>query len=74
MEKITFDDVVIEITRKCNMVCGHCFRGDAQPVDIDLEHLDAFLDQCEVIGRLLLTGGEPSMCLNVLQHLYRFAL
>ena len=29
-------DVVIEITRRCNMCCAHCLRGDAEAVDMVL--------------------------------------
>lgn len=37
-------DVVIEITRRCNMCCAHCLRGDAEAVDIQERYIDAFLD------------------------------
>lgn len=70
MEKLTFDGVTIEITRRCDMECGHCCRGDSQAVDIDPKHLDAFFDQCEVIGSLAITGGEPLLYIDALQHLY----
>lgn len=25
-------DVAIEVTRRCNMKCAHCLRGDAQNI------------------------------------------
>ena len=33
-------DVVIEITRRCNMCCAHCLRGDAEAVDIQERYID----------------------------------
>jgi len=38
--KLTFESLAIETTRRCNMKCAHCFRGDAQNVDIDYQHID----------------------------------
>ena len=61
MEKTSLDYAVIEITRKCNMSCSHCLRGDPENVDIDLAHVDAFFEQVNSIGTLTITGGEPSL-------------
>lgn len=43
------------------MACEHCMRGDAQNKDIDYKHIDSLLSQCESIGNVTFTGGEPSM-------------
>jgi organic radical activating enzyme len=59
--KYRFDDLMIEITRRCNMQCPHCLRGGAQRKDIDVECLDTILKKTEAIGILTLTGGEPSL-------------
>lgn len=68
-EKLTLNDVAIEITRRCNMRCSHCMRGDAQDIDIFLCDIDALLDQTEAIGQLTITGGEPSLNLPAIQHI-----
>lgn len=70
MDKITFDELIVEITRRCDMSCKHCFRGDAQCVDIAPQHIDHLLDQTEVIGRLVITGGEPLLNVEALSNLY----
>jgi MoaA/NifB/PqqE/SkfB family radical SAM enzyme len=44
MQITSVDSVVIEITRRCNMCCAHCLRGDAEAVDIQEKYIDAFLD------------------------------
>lgn len=59
--KLTISSLVVEITRKCNMSCEHCMRGNAQNKNIDFKHIDALLSQCEGIGNVTFTGGEPSM-------------
>jgi len=63
--------VVIEITRRCNMACPHCVRGEKQAFDMP----DAVID---VVGRRLgeieistftITGGEPFLKLDRLNRL-----
>lgn len=67
--KLTFEYLTIETTRRCNMKCAHCLRGDAQEVDIDYKHIDDLLDQTEVIGHLDITGGEPTLNLDALEYI-----
>lgn len=69
MNKLTFENLTIELTRKCNMKCAHCLRGDAQDVDIDYKYIDELLDQTEVIGHLTITGGEPTLNLDALEYI-----
>ena len=52
---------VIEVTRRCNMQCRHCLRGDAQNVDISNEIIDRFFDgfaDGAVIENVVFSGGE----------------
>lgn len=67
--KLTFESIVIETTRKSNMQCAHCFRGNAQDIDIDFLHIDNLLDQTEVIGILEVTGGEPTWNLDAIEYI-----
>lgn len=69
MQKITFDTLVIEITRRCNMQCPHCMRGESQNIDIDRKYIDAMLDQTELIGKLFFTGGEPTLALDTMEYI-----
>jgi hypothetical protein len=60
------DQLIIEITRKCNMKCLHCCRGKSQAVNIDNKILVAFfksISHCSV-NNLTLTGGEPSLAVD----------
>lgn len=58
------NSVFIEVTRRCNMCCAHCLRGDAESIDIQEKYIDAFLDSFETgayISSLTFTGGEISL-------------
>lgn len=56
---ISWSSLTIEITRRCNLECAHCFRGDAQNVDISVDVIAALLDKTMKIENILFTGGEP---------------
>ena len=66
--KLIFDSISIEVTRRCNLNCPHCLRGDAQSVDIDPATIDALLDQTERIYNLSFTGGEPTLNVPMMAH------
>lgn len=64
-------DVVIEVTRRCNMCCAHCLRGDAENVDIQEKYIDAFLDSfanAGYISSLTFTGGEISLNIPAIRY------
>lgn len=67
-------NIVIEVTRKCNLTCEHCLRGCAQNMNIKLEYIDRLF---EILSQkragcidLTLTGGEPSLNLKALKYIY----
>lgn len=60
-KKITWNSVGIEITRKCNIQCEHCLRGEAQNIDLSHGAIDNFLENTESIGHITFLGGEPSL-------------
>lgn len=64
---VSFDTVMLEVTRKCNMNCAHCMRGDSQNVDIETEVIEQLFKQADSIKHLGLTGGEPSLAPYVLK-------
>ena len=70
MKKLTFDQIGIELTRKCNMnpPCWHCFRGNSENVSLDNTIIDNFLSQTEIIGSLFFTGGEPLICIDKMKY------
>lgn len=67
-KKIKFEDLTIEITRKCQLKCAHCFRGDAQNLDIPYSVIDKVLEQVDHIEYLSLFGGEPLININGIRY------
>ena len=59
--KLTIHDLCIETTRRCNMACAHCMRGDAMDRDLDPALLDKLFSRLSGIGNVTPTGGEPSL-------------
>ena len=59
--KILFDYLVIEVTRRCNMKCKHCLRGDAEDIDFDPKFLPQIFKNVSEVGTLTFSGGEPSL-------------
>lgn len=69
MNKIYFTSLVIELTRRCNMGCAHCMRGEAENADISNEVIDKLLEQTEGIGDLTITGGEVALNPGAIRYL-----
>jgi molybdenum cofactor biosynthesis enzyme MoaA len=61
MEKIYINDLVIEVTRQCNLSCNHCMRGPAQKKDINIKYVNTLFKYISHIGTITFSGGEPSL-------------
>lgn len=59
--KYSIDNLVIEITRKCNMKCRHCLRGPARNINITQDMINKIVSQFEYIDVITFGGGEPSL-------------
>lgn len=69
MKELYIKNLCIEITRRCNMRCAHCMRGDAEPVDIPLKHISNLLRHVRYIHHFNITGGEPSLNVRAIRHI-----
>lgn len=71
-EKIEVSNLGIEITRRCNMQppCRHCFRGDAEPIDLNLWAVNNLLEQVTAIDYLCITGGEPMLNIPAMRAIF----
>lgn len=70
----TFKTVWLEITQKCNCKCIHCYQGETHiGVDksINLENWINVIEQLQKMNqkRVVVIGGEPCTCKNLLQIL-----
>lgn len=71
MKKIEVRNLSVEITRRCNMRCPHCMRGDAQDVDISHVFINDLFSKIGYINYFTITGGEPSMNVNGIRYILR---
>lgn len=60
--KYTVCTAMIELTRRCNLTCGHCMKGEPENLDISDEVIDSFMSQVGIIYGLSLGGGEITLC------------
>nr|SPS05228.1 protein of unknown function [Candidatus Nitrotoga fabula] len=65
--------IVWEITARCNLKCGYCFRTDPRLPELRLNQVENIVEQfsAERVGKVLLTGGEPILYPNVGQIIDR---
>lgn len=76
-EKIELDSLVIEITRKCNLNCKHCFNSGSRIREMPLELLDCIIQEAMTFGvkEISLSGGEPllhSQLFNIFDMLKKY--
>lgn len=69
---ISVNSLVIEVTRRCNMRCNHCIRGDAQNCDISIESIKKIAQSIQP-GSVTFTGGEPSLNVNAIRKYFEYA-
>jgi radical SAM protein with 4Fe4S-binding SPASM domain len=51
----------LQLSRRCNLACRHCYLGPPRPQEISLEDALSIAREFEEMGglRLLISGGEP---------------
>lgn len=67
--KTNFYYLYFELTRKCNMNCKHCMKGQAQNSTISKKIIDSVLDQVGYVMNLDITGGEPMLEPELIEYL-----
>lgn len=68
-KKVKLENLAIELTKRCNLDCAHCLKGESQKVDISKETIDSIFSQIDTIGRLFFTGGEPTLASEALENI-----
>lgn len=69
MKRVHFNFLQIELTRRCQLECAHCIRGNAQNIDMPKEVINRLLEQTKSIDRLTFTGGEPTLNLDGMRYI-----
>lgn len=62
-------NLVIEVTRKCNMACPHCLRGDAEKISFDYKMLPNVFSGIDYIDTITFTGGEITVALPTFEKI-----
>jgi len=61
-------NLIVEVTRKCNIYCDHCLRGEPMNVNMKKEYIDSLLNQVDSIGSVCFSGGEPTLNLSIMEY------
>lgn len=65
-------NMVIEVTRFCNMNCRHCLRGERQRKKFNLEMLNNVFDGIDSVETITFTGGEPLTQINTIIEILEY--
>lgn len=66
---LPYSNIMLEVTRKCNLKCVHCMRGETQNIDMSGEIIEKVFAQVEQLHHLSLTGGEPFLAPQVIEKM-----
>ena len=69
MEKVSYGSLMIEVTRKCNLKCKHCMRGETQNCELSYNVIDNLLDRMNGVEMLAFTGGEPLLAIDKIEYI-----
>ena len=53
--------LILETTRKCNLVCKHCLRGPSEEKEADMHLFPNIFYKITEVNELIFTGGEPGL-------------
>lgn len=70
--KLEFDDLIIETTRRCNMHCAMCIRGNTEEKDMTMQTLRPILKHTTSINTIIFSGGEPSLNINIMKQVLNY--
>ena len=71
--QVNFKNLMMEVTRRCNMKCNHCMRGDARDTDMETGVIRKIFEGTREIKQLTLTGGEPSLSPEAIEYICYYA-
>ena len=65
------DNLVIEVTRRCNLFCDHCLRGQSENIDFNPDYLVSLIENLEIdsINSITLSGGEPTLRIGIIKQI-----
>jgi len=70
---IHIDELIIEITRKCNLNCEHCLRGKSENINMREEYIDTCFKVIDSVNIVSISGGEPSLNITGIEYIIQSA-
>lgn len=67
-----FNELALELTRKCNMKCNHCLRDDAENINMNMKTIEPLLSRTMQINTLTFTGGEPTLNISLMKEILNY--
>lgn len=64
-----YNEVALEITRRCPLSCDHCLKGEQQQKGMSREVMEAFFEHTMGIRTLSLASGETAFAVNKIKIL-----
>lgn len=71
--KVYVSTLIIEVTRRCNMCCRHCLRGESQNLDMSRETIKEIISKLDGFDSVIFTGGEPTLNLDAIRYFFEEA-
>lgn len=69
-KKLKAVDLCLELTRRCNMKCCHCLRGEPQNIDMTKEIINRVFEKpLTDVDCIIFTGGEPSLVYPLIDYI-----
>ena len=68
------ENLILELTRRCNMNCAHCLRGHCQNHDMTFEIAKKAIDQFDYINSITFSGGEPTLCEDLIEKIVDYII
>jgi MoaA/NifB/PqqE/SkfB family radical SAM enzyme len=74
INKISFQNLALIITNKCNLDCKHCCRGCKDNKDMSKEVIDRVLSQVIGASNIAICGGEATLALPTLEYIINYVV
>ncbi len=68
-KEVFVQNLALELTRKCNLSCDHCLRGDCQDKSMSDKTMERIFEDVDGTMQLQFVGGETSLALDRLKKL-----
>lgn len=72
--EVHLNTLAIEVTKRCNMTCKHCLRGEAEEVDNDETLIPNIFKGIASIETIVFSGGEPTLNVSFIEKCVDYVL